>query len=113
MVIQVSKARLSFEFFPPQSPAASLRLWTAVQRLAPFGPDFVSVTYGAGGSTRDRTKLAIQTMRERAHLTVAGHLTCMGASRAETLEVVDTYRRLGVSRIVALRGGSRERGRPV
>jgi methylenetetrahydrofolate reductase (NADPH) len=100
----MTKASLSFEFFPPQSPAASLRLWTAVQRLAPYAPDFVSVTYGAGGTTRDRTKAAIATIRDRARLAVAGHLTCVGASRSETLSVVEDYRSLGVNRIVALRG---------
>ncbi|MEL6584372.1 MAG: methylenetetrahydrofolate reductase [NAD(P)H] [Pseudomonadota bacterium] len=100
----MSSPSLSFEFFPPQSPAASLRLWTAVQRLAPFAPSFVSVTYGAGGTTRDRTKTAIATIRERARLSVAGHLTCVGATRDETLSVVDDYRKLGVTHVVALRG---------
>ncbi len=95
---------LSFEFFPPHSPEASLRLWRSVERLAPLGPRFVSVTYGAGGTTRDRTNVAIQTILERARLNVAGHLTCVGASREETLEVARGYARLGVRRIVALRG---------
>lgn len=95
---------LSFEFFPPHSPKASLRLWRSVERLAPLGPDFVSVTYGAGGTTRDRTLAAIQTIIERAGLPVAGHLTCVGASRDETLEVARGFSRLGVRRIVALRG---------
>jgi len=95
---------LSFEFFPPHSPEASLRLWRSVERLAPLAPRFVSVTYGAGGTTRDRTAAAIQTIAERARLNVAGHLTCVGASRDETLEVARGYARLGVRRIVALRG---------
>ena len=95
---------LSFEFFPPHSPEASLRLWRSVERLAPLGPRFVSVTYGAGGTTRDRTNAAIQTILGRARLTVAGHLTCVGASREETLEVARGYARMGVRRIVALRG---------
>lgn len=95
---------LSFEFFPPSSTNATLRLWRAVERLAPLGPRFVSVTYGAGGSTRERTFAAIQTIRDRARLNVAGHLTCVGADRASTLAVVDRYRALGVTRIVALRG---------
>jgi len=95
---------LSFEFFPPHSPEASLRLWRSVERLAPLAPRFVSVTYGAGGATRDRTIAAIQAIRERARLNVAGHLTCVGASRDETLEVARGYARLGVRRIVALRG---------
>lgn len=100
----MSKATLSFEFFPPQSAAGSLRLWEAVQRLAPFGPEFVSVTFGAGGTTRDRTRAAIATLRERARLPVAGHLTCVGTTRSETLAVAEQYRGLGVRRIVALRG---------
>ncbi|CAN5725330.1 methylenetetrahydrofolate reductase [NAD(P)H] [soil metagenome] len=95
---------LSFEFFPPHSPEASLRLWRSVERLAPLGPDFVSVTYGAGGTTRDRTRAAIQAILGRARLSVAGHLTCVGASRDETLDVARLYARMGVRRIVALRG---------
>ena len=95
---------LSFEFFPPHTPEGSLRLWTSVERLAPLGPDFVSVTYGAGGTTRERTNSALQTIVSRARLSVAGHLTCVGASRAETLEVARGYARHGVRRIVALRG---------
>jgi methylenetetrahydrofolate reductase (NADPH) len=95
---------LSFEFFPPHNPEGSLRLWRSVERLAPLAPRFVSVTYGAGGTTRDRTAAAIQTIVERARLPVAGHLTCVGASREETLEVARAYARLGVRRIVALRG---------
>lgn len=95
---------LSFEFFPPHSPEAGLRLWRSVERLAPLDPRFVSVTYGAGGTTRDRTNAAIQTVVDRARLNVAGHLTCVGATREETLEVARGYARLGVRRIVALRG---------
>lgn len=95
---------LSFEFFPPMSPAANLRLWTSVERLAPLAPNFVSVTYGAGGTTRARTLAAISTIRERARLNVAGHLTCVGATREETLEVARGFAKQGVRRIVALRG---------
>ena len=95
---------LSFEFFPPHNPEGSLRLWRSVERLAPLAPRFVSVTYGAGGTTRERTNAAIQTIVGRARLNVAGHLTCVGASRSETLEVAKGYARMGVRRIVALRG---------
>ncbi len=95
---------LSFEFFPPNTPEGSLRLWRSVERLAPLAPSFVSVTYGAGGTTRDRTNAAIRTIVDRARLNVAGHLTCVGATREETLEVARGYARLGVRRIVALRG---------
>lgn len=95
---------ISFEFFPPANPEGSMRLWRSVERLAPLCPEYVSVTYGAGGTTRDRTFSAIQTIVERARLTVAGHLTCVNATRGQTIEVADKYRRLGASRIVALRG---------
>jgi methylenetetrahydrofolate reductase (NADPH) len=95
---------LSFEFFPPHNPEGALRLWRSVERLAPLAPSFVSVTFGAGGTTRDRTNAAIRTIVERARLNVAGHLTCVGASREDTLEVARGYARLGVRRIVALRG---------
>ena len=100
--------RISFEFFPPKTPKASMALWTAVQRLAPLGPDFVSVTYGAGGSTRDRTLAAILAIRERARLNVAGHLTCVGAPKEDVLDVARSYAKLGCQRIVALRGDPAE-----
>ncbi|MEC9435057.1 MAG: methylenetetrahydrofolate reductase [NAD(P)H] [Pseudomonadota bacterium] len=95
---------ISFEFFPPATPAGAMRLWRSVERLAPLAPSFVSVTYGAGGTTRDRTRMAIQAILERARLQVAGHLTCVGASREETLAEADGYRKLGARRVVALRG---------
>ena len=81
-----------------------MALWESVQRLAPLDPDFVSVTYGAGGTTRDRTMSALLAIRDCARLTVAGHLTCVGATRAEVLKVARGYAKLGVRRIVALRG---------
>ena len=95
---------LSFEFFPPHSTEANLRLWRSVERLAPLAPKFVSVTYGAGGATRERTMSAIATIKDRARLNIAGHLTCVGASKAETLGVAKAYAKMGVNRIVALRG---------
>ncbi len=98
------RASISFEFFPPASPAASQRLWNSVERLAPLGPDFVSVTYGAGGTTRERTLSAILAVRERARLDVAGHLTCVAASKHDVLQVARAYAKLGCRRIVALRG---------
>jgi methylenetetrahydrofolate reductase (NADPH) len=96
--------RISFEFFPPKTPRASMALWESVQRLAPLAPNFVSVTYGAGGTTRDRTMSAILAIRDCARLNVAGHLTCVGATRAEVLKVASNYAMLGCHRIVALRG---------
>lgn len=95
---------VSFEFFPPVSSAGEEGLDACVAQLAPFNPSFVSVTYGAGGSTQDRTHTAIASIVERTDLEVAGHLTCVGASRAEALDVVDRYVDAGVTRIVALRG---------
>lgn len=96
--------KISFEFFPPKTPTAAMALWTAVERLAPLGPEFVSVTYGAGGATRDRTLTAIRAIRDRARLDVAGHLTCVGATREQVLGVARAYAGLGCRRIVALRG---------
>jgi methylenetetrahydrofolate reductase (NADPH) len=81
-----------------------MALWESVQRLAPLAPSFVSVTYGAGGTTRERTMSAILAIRDCARLNVAGHLTCVGATRAEVLKVARDYSKLGCHRIVALRG---------
>lgn len=96
--------RVSFEFFPPQSLEASFRLWETVQMLAPLRPSFVSVTYGAGGTTRRLTHEAVTTIGRNYGLKVAAHLTCVDASRAETLAVADAYAEAGVTDIVALRG---------
>ncbi len=100
----MSRARVSFEFFPPQSLEASFRLWDTVQVLAPLSPDFVSVTYGAGGTTRTLTHEAVATIHRNYGLEVVAHLTCVGATRAETLAVADSFAALGVTDIVALRG---------
>ena len=100
----MSAPRISFEFFPPQSLDASFRLWDAVHALAPLAPDHVSVTYGAGGATRALTHEAVKTIGARYGLRVAAHLTCVGASRDETLAVADAYAAAGVTDIVALRG---------
>ncbi len=101
---EASRTKVSFEFFPPKGANGALKLWSSVERLAPLGPEFVSVTYGAGGSTRERTVAAIHAIRERARLEVAGHLTCVGATKLETMAVARAYAKLGCSRIVALRG---------
>jgi methylenetetrahydrofolate reductase (NADPH) len=101
----MSKApRISFEFFPPQTLDASFRLWETVQALAPMRPEFVSVTYGAGGTTRKLTHEAVGTIHRNYGLNVAAHLTCVDATRAETMEIVDAYAAAGVTEIVALRG---------
>ena len=99
-----SRPRVSFEFFPPRSDEAEARLWSAVTRLAPLQPDFVSVTYGAGGSTRLRTHRAVQRILGETDLTPAAHVTCVDASRAEVDAVVEAYRTAGVRHLVALRG---------
>ncbi len=96
--------RISFEFFPPQTLDASFRLWETVQALAPLRPDFVSVTYGAGGTTRKLTHEAVTAIRRNYGLNVAAHLTCVDATRAETLEIAEAYAAAGVTEIVALRG---------
>lgn len=96
--------RISFEFFPPQTLDASFRLWEAAQVLAPLRPGFVSVTYGAGGTTRKLTHEAVGAIGQNFGLNVAAHLTCVEASRAETLEIADAYAAAGVTEIVALRG---------
>jgi len=99
-----SRPRVSFEFFPPKSDEAEANLWKAVTRLAPLKPDFVSVTYGAGGSTRERTHRTVQRILAETDLTPAAHLTCVEASRADIDAVIDDYRAAGVRHIVALRG---------
>jgi methylenetetrahydrofolate reductase (NADPH) len=96
--------RISFEFFPPQSLDASFKLFEAVQALAPMGPEFVSVTYGAGGTTRRLTHESVGTLHRNYGLNVAAHLTCVDASKAETLEIAEGYHQAGVRQIVALRG---------
>ncbi|MEY3138585.1 MAG: hypothetical protein RL580_2317 [Pseudomonadota bacterium] len=96
--------RVSFEFFPPSDAAMDSTLWQSVQRLAPLGPRFISVTYGADGSTRDRTHALVKRIQQQTALIGAPHLTCVGASRAEVLEVARRYWDEGVRHIVALRG---------
>ncbi|MAK60159.1 MAG: methylenetetrahydrofolate reductase [NAD(P)H] [Ponticaulis sp.] len=99
---------VSFEFFPPKSEKAEEALWDSVRRLEPVHPKFVSVTYGAGGSTRDRTHRTVKRMVDETDLTPAAHLTCVGASKAEVMGVVDDYLDAGVGHIVALRGDAPE-----
>ena len=96
--------RVSFEFFPPRSLEASFKLWETARVLAPLAPDFVSVTYGAGGTTRDLTHEAVTTICREFGLNVAAHLTCVDATRAETLQIARRYAEAGVNEIVALRG---------
>ncbi|MEO8530171.1 MAG: methylenetetrahydrofolate reductase [NAD(P)H] [Deltaproteobacteria bacterium] len=100
----MTKTNISFEFFPPQSLEASFRLWETARVLAPLDPAFVSVTYGAGGTTRDLTHDAVALLTKNYGLNVAAHLTCVNASKAETLAIADKYAAVGVTDIVALRG---------
>jgi len=96
--------RVSFEFFPPKTEEMEKNLWEAIERLSPLSPNFVSVTYGAGGSTRERTHATVTRILSQTALTPAAHLTCVAASRAEVDAVIDMYGNTGVRHIVALRG---------
>jgi len=96
--------RISFEFFPPKTAEAEPVLWDAIQRLVPLEPDFVTVTYGAGGSTRAPTLSTLQRISAETHLRAAGHLTCVGATRAEVDDVIRSYHAAGIRHVVALRG---------
>jgi methylenetetrahydrofolate reductase (NADPH) len=95
---------VSFEFFPPKTPEMEVKLWQAVKRLEPLGPRFVSVTYGAGGSTRERTHATVVRIRRETPLEPAAHLTCVGATRAEIDAVAAHYWETGIRHVVALRG---------
>jgi methylenetetrahydrofolate reductase (NADPH) len=95
---------VSFEFFPPNDPEMEKTLWASIQRLAPLAPRFVSVTYGADGSTRERTHNVVTRILRETSLTPAPHLTCVGAPRGEILDIARGYRDAGVRHIVALRG---------
>ena len=99
-----SPPSVSFEFFPPKTEKMERSLWEAVLRLAPLAPDFVSVTYGAGGSTRERTHATVARIQSEAGLTAAAHLTCVGASREEINDIARSYWQAGIRHIVALRG---------
>jgi methylenetetrahydrofolate reductase (NADPH) len=98
------RARVSFEFFPPKTDEAETSLWQAIRRLEPLAPSFVSVTYGAGGSTRERTHRTVRRIVEETTLKPAAHLTCVSASREEVDAVIQGYWDAGVRHIVALRG---------
>ena len=102
-----SPVKVSFEFFPPNDEAAGRQLWDAVCRLAPLQPEFVSITYGADGSTRTRTHDCVMRILRETELRVAPHLTCVGASCAEVIQVAQDYWSSGVRHLVALRGDGR------
>jgi methylenetetrahydrofolate reductase (NADPH) len=98
------RIRVSFEFFPPKTEEMERTLWESIERLAPLGPNFVSVTYGAGGSTRERTHATVKRILSQTALTPAAHLTCVSATCAEVDDVIRAYDDAGVRHIVALRG---------
>jgi methylenetetrahydrofolate reductase (NADPH) len=101
---------VSFEFFPPKSPEAATQLRTAVERLAPCSPAFVSVTYGACGAAQETSLAALRSLIEETSLPVAGHLTCAGASKSDVDAVAESFHEIGIRHIVALRGDSRTPG---
>ncbi|HYM19205.1 MAG TPA: methylenetetrahydrofolate reductase [NAD(P)H] [Micropepsaceae bacterium] len=104
------QSAVSFEFFPPKTPEMETQLWNAIRRLSPLRPHFVSVTYGAGGSTRDRTHATVKRIIDETPLKPAAHLTCVGASREDVNAVIRDYWTAGVRHIVALRGDMPDQG---
>ena len=102
--------QVSFEFFPPKSEPMAATLWESIQTLAPLEPRFVSVTYGAGGSTRERTHATVERILNETGLVPAAHLTCVGASRDEVDSIARDYWDMGVRHLVALRGDPPEPG---
>lgn len=106
----IGDAEVSFEFFPPKSDKMETQLWHSLDMLLPLGPRFVSVTYGAGGSTRERTHSTVARIAGETSAPAAAHLTCVGAGKAEIAEVAHAYWEAGVRHIVALRGDAPEQG---
>ncbi len=102
--MNTSDLQVSFEFFPPKTEQSEATLWRSIERLAPLAPRFISVTYGADGSTRDRTHRVVRQIQTQTSLTGAPHLTCVGASRAQVLQIAQRYWDEGIRHIVALRG---------
>lgn len=96
--------KYSFEFFPPKDEAGEERLWVAMSALESLAPDFISVTYGAGGSTRDRTIRITSQITQRTSIPTVAHLTCVGSTRGELIEILQKYQEAGIKSILALRG---------
>ncbi|MDR7029875.1 methylenetetrahydrofolate reductase [NAD(P)H] [Rhizobium rosettiformans] len=103
-ITRTSELKISFEFFPPKSPDMEAQLWQTVEALQPYQPDFVSVTYGAGGTTREPTLSTVKRLIDDTPLATASHLTCVGATRDEVRAVVEEFEAAGVRHFVALRG---------
>src|SRR4051794_41451215 len=99
------RIRVSFEFFPPKTEEMERTLWESITRLAPLKPNFVSVTYGAGGSTRERTHSTVKRILGETGLTPAAHLTCVAATSGEIADLIRSYCKAGGRHLVALRGG--------
>jgi methylenetetrahydrofolate reductase (NADPH) len=102
--VAIRATKYSFEFFPPKDQAGEERLWAAMSALEPITPDFISVTYGAGGSTRDRTIRITSEITERTSIPTVAHLTCVGSTRGELIEILQKYKEAGINSILALRG---------
>jgi methylenetetrahydrofolate reductase (NADPH) len=107
---EAGDVEISFEFFPPKTEKMEITLWDTVQSLAPLGPRFVSVTYGAGGSTRERTHATVARIARENKISAAAHLTCIDADKAEILDIARAHWDAGVRHIVALRGDSPQAG---
>ena len=104
MGIKLRATSFSLEFFPPKDESGEQRLWQALTELAPLAPDFVSVTYGAGGSTRDRTIRVTSEITKRTQIATVAHLTCVGASKAELIQILNQFKSAGIESVLALRG---------
>ena len=107
-IVEAQDSSISFEFFPPKTDSGWERLYETITSLVPTHPSYVSVTYGAGGSTRSHTHRLVKRLREETDLTVVAHLTCVGSTREEIAEILDSYEQSGVRDILALRGDPRD-----
>src|SRR3954471_21795986 len=107
-LVRQGERSISFEFMPPRDEAGVAQLWSAIRDLEPYAPTFVSVTYGAGGSTRETTVQITGRIARETSLRAMGHLTCVGHTREELVAIVESYRSAGVRNIMALRGDPKE-----
>ncbi len=109
-VIARDRRSLSFEFFPPKTPDDERQLFDTIHKLEPLNPSFVSVTYGAGGSTSANTKRVVQRMKDETRLTVMPHLTCVGQTPEDLERILREYRDMGIENVLALRGDPPKEG---